>query len=252
MSIATKLQTIAENEQKVYEAGCEKGKAMGGYSEGYDAGKEAERKRFWDDFFLDGKLTNGTAVFAGACWNDKTFLPDRDLDFKIWSQTFGRYFGVTGSLTDWLDKLGVKLDFSKATNSTGLVEMFYYSNQVDVGTLDLSVMPISYIGTPFAYANNTTTARLILKNDGSQSFGGDNAFRSTSLTNLTFEGVIGNNVTFRYCEKLSNESVQNIIDHLLTITDGVTRTIAFHADVKAKLTDEQIATITTEKGWTLA
>lgn len=233
MNIAEKLQAIAENEQKVYEAG-----------------KQAEHDKFWANFFSNIG-TNGSQAFSGPGWKDNTFLPDRDIAFAVWTHTFAMGFRVTESLTDWLGKLGVKLDFSK-TSDSGLVETFYQTGQKDVGTLDLSVLPYEKIGTPFAYAVSTTTAHLILKSDGSQTFGGENAFRATNLTNLTFEGVIGNNVTFRYCEKLSNESVQNIIDHLLTITDGVARTITFHANVKAKLTDEQIATITTEKGWTLA
>jgi hypothetical protein len=46
--------------------------------------------------------------------------------------------------------------------------------------------------------------------------------------------------------------VQSIIDGLITITDGVARTLTLHEDVKAKLTDEQKVTITQVKGWTLA
>ena len=47
MSIAEKLQTVADNQQKVYDAGFAAGQAAGGdtdaaYNEGYDAGKQAE------------------------------------------------------------------------------------------------------------------------------------------------------------------------------------------------------------------
>ena len=51
--------------------------------------------------------------------------------------------------------------------------------------------------------------------------------------------------------QLSNESIQSIIDGLADLTGETTQTITFHADVKAKLTEEQIATITS-KNWTLA
>lgn len=54
-----------------------------------------------------------------------------------------------------------------------------------------------------------------------------------------------------YCKLLSNDSSQSIIDGLADLTDATSQTISLHADVKAKLTTEQIATIT-GKNWTLA
>ena len=61
MSIAEKLQTIAENERRVYDAGYAKGQAEGGdttaaYDEGFEAGKKAEYDAFWDS-----AQKNGTA-----------------------------------------------------------------------------------------------------------------------------------------------------------------------------------------------
>lgn len=50
---------------------------------------------------------------------------------------------------------------------------------------------------------------------------------------------------------LSDESIQSIIDGLADLTDTDTQTLTLHADVKAKLTEEQISTIT-DKNWTLA
>jgi hypothetical protein len=41
VSIVDKLSLIAENQEKVYEAGYEKGKASGGYGEGYEAGQKS-------------------------------------------------------------------------------------------------------------------------------------------------------------------------------------------------------------------
>ena len=48
---------------------------------------------------------------------------------------------------------------------------------------------------------------------------------------------------------LSNESIQSIIDGLATVETS--QTLTLHADVKAKLTEEQLTTITS-KNWTLA
>lgn len=50
---------------------------------------------------------------------------------------------------------------------------------------------------------------------------------------------------------LNEECVQNITDNIADLTGLEGKIIRFHADVKAKLTEEQIATIT-GKNWTLA
>jgi hypothetical protein len=48
---------------------------------------------------------------------------------------------------------------------------------------------------------------------------------------------------------LSDESIQSIIDGLATVETA--QTLTLHADVKEKLTEEQLATITS-KNWNLA
>lgn len=58
MSIAEKLTTIAENQQKVYEAG-----------------KEAEYNAFWDVYQKNNGVVNGTYMFGGYGWNDKVYNP---------------------------------------------------------------------------------------------------------------------------------------------------------------------------------
>lgn len=50
---------------------------------------------------------------------------------------------------------------------------------------------------------------------------------------------------------LKDESVKSIISGLADLTGQTAQILTLHADVKAKLTDEQVATIT-DKNWTLA
>lgn len=66
---------------------------------------------------------------------------------------------------------------------------------------------------------------------------------------MFIENNIFKSISFANSPLLSDESIQSIIDGLAVVTTA--QTITFHATVKAKLTDEQIATIN-EKGWTLA
>lgn len=72
-----------------------------------------------------------------------------------------------------------------------------------------------------------------------------------ALENVTFEGEIGADISFGESQKLSNASIQNIIDHLADLTGQATQTLTFHKTVGEKLTDTQKATVTA-KNWTLA
>lgn len=72
----------------------------------------------------------------------------------------------------------------------------------------------------------------------------------TVLEEVRFlEENIFKTITFGSCKLLSAASIQSIINGLATAEEA--QTITFHVDVKAKLTEEQIATITS-KNWTLA
>jgi hypothetical protein len=70
-----------------------------------------------------------------------------------------------------------------------------------------------------------------------------------ALENVTFEGVIANDISFADSLKLSNASVQSVIDHL---KDGIgdTKNVEFHSYVSAEMTDAQAEEIWA-KGWTI-
>ena len=71
-----------------------------------------------------------------------------------------------------------------------------------------------------------------------------------ALENIKFkENTIKLSLGLRSSGLLSDASIQSIIDGLATVE--TTQTLALHADVKAKLTDTQLATIT-GKNWTVA
>ena len=80
MTIAKKLQTIAENEQRVFDAGYEKGKNEGGnteevYNKGVADGKQAQYDEFWDKFQNYGNRTYYGYAFAGNCWHTDLLKP---------------------------------------------------------------------------------------------------------------------------------------------------------------------------------
>lgn len=72
----------------------------------------------------------------------------------------------------------------------------------------------------------------------------------SSLKEIRIAGEIQVSLSFSDSGLLSDASVQSIIDHLKDLTGAATQTLTFHAEVGAKLTEEQKVTIT-EKNWTL-
>jgi hypothetical protein len=101
----------------------------------------------------------------------------------------------------------------------------------------------------FAHSRVETIDKLIVRDDGTTKF--SNTFTlCTFLKNITFEGVIGNSVSFSDSDKLTNASVDSIIDHLKDLTGATEQTLTFHKDVGANMTEEQKAAITA-KNWTL-
>ena len=57
-------------------------------------------------------------------------------------------------------------------------------------------------------------------------------------------------IDLSYCNLLSDLSIQSIIDGLADLTGGTAQTLDFHADVLAKLTDEQLLEIAI-KNWSV-
>ena len=77
-------------------------------------------------------------------------------------------------------------------------------------------------------------------------------YQCTALENIVITGVVGTNIDFANSSKLTSASVDSIIRALKQLAEGdEARTLTLHKNVKANMTDAQIATIQ-EKGWTLA
>ena len=70
------------------------------------------------------------------------------------------------------------------------------------------------------------------------------------MENITFEGVIGSTISFASCSKLTDASVQSIIDHLKDLTGQTAQTLTFHATVGGNLAEGQKAAIAA-RNWTL-
>lgn len=75
---------------------------------------------------------------------------------------------------------------------------------------------------------------------------------SSGIKEVRFKkGTLKLSLQMRDLALLSDESIQSIIDGLADLTGQTAQTVQFHSDVKSKLTENQIAQITS-KNWTLA
>lgn len=208
-----------------------------------EEGKQAEYDRFWNSYFtgLNYNPYSGEGdyqyAFAGRGWNDENFKPNAPLQPKQ-----ATYMFCNSMVTDIST---VDIDFSKCTSFT---QMCYGSRITKIGVVDArGSNTLTYMCN--AASQLTTIEKIILKDDGTQLL--DAMFVGCGkLEEVRFEGVIGKNISFSATPILSNESVQNIIDHLKDLTGATAQTLTLHADVGAKLTDAQKATITA-KNWTL-
>lgn len=64
--IADKLTAIAENEQRVYDSGIEKG---------FGQGKQSEYDRFWDAYQQNGNRDHYVGAFTFVGWTDEVYNP---------------------------------------------------------------------------------------------------------------------------------------------------------------------------------
>lgn len=209
MSIAEKLETIAENEIKVYEAGL----AKGGYDKGYTDGKQAEYDAFWDRFQIYGRKTLYTAAFMGDGWNDENFKPKYDILAN--GKTYGAFHIFEGShitnIKKSLEDCGVKLSFSGYKGA--MTNAFTNSRTIALPELDLS----SATALTFNYMMACKTIdKIICKEDGSNSwdFTGCN-----SLEYFDLQGKIGRNFNISAAANLNVECAKNIIKALMNYAD---------------------------------
>lgn len=230
MSIADKLVIIAENEQKVY-----------------DAGKQAEHYAFWDTYQNGGKSVSGEYQFYSVRFDDTNFYPIYDM-----KPTNAKYMFANSRITklkERLEECGVSLDTSVATS---FESAFYYCRSPilpEISTVGASTLLNTFIGTYLV-----TIEKLILKNDGSQTFSG--TFTDcTNLENIAIEGTIGQSINFKSCP-LSYESLMDedygILHHLKDYSGtSTTKTLTLSTTSKGYLSDAEKA-IATDKGWTIA
>ena len=235
MSIAEKLQTIAENEQKVY-----------------DAGKKVANEEFWASTPDFSTSYNFKYMLSGIVWNKNNFYPTKDIVVYSGQPADGMFQGHSQysepyDLSQRMADCGVILDFSGAIR---VDYTFYQSWLIRLPKLDFS--KASRVHYTFGYMPYLVTIdELIVPANATYTMPFTNA---PELVNLIVGGVIGQNgFDVSPCAKLSHDSLMSIINALKdysTDTSGTSHTVTLGATNLTKLTDAEKA-IATEKGWTL-
>ena len=208
--IYTKLQTIAENVQKVYDAG-------------HEAGKKAEYDAFWDCFQNYGNRKHYGGCF-GSGFNSKNLKPKYPIrPVKSYSgDSVAMYMFCHTNRDQTFEELTdishIEFDFSKINskvNDRGINYMFYNA-YVDNIILDLT--NVTSISNLFTYSDSGDIGPKNITLTVSESL---TAYSNTfnylkSPTRIIFtEGsVIARSINFQYCTKLVAESAISIINAL--------------------------------------
>lgn len=189
------------------------------------------------ELVLHPSRTDYTAVFSKSCLTDDDLMQIK-LDTSK-GTTFSAMFQYCSNLTTV-----PQLDTSNGTSFQ--FTFSFCSNLTTIPQLDTTNG--KYFTGMFSNCKNLTTIPQLDLSNGTNLSG---MFATCySLKNVSFvQNCINKSISFSNSDKLTDESIQSIIDGLNTVK--TTQTLTLHADVKARLTEEQIATIY-EKGWTLA
>ena len=125
---------------------------------------------------------------------------------------------------------------------------FSQAKKIEVIVLNFSTKNIINYNNTF---HGSTVKRIIGVLDFSSTTSATNIFSLCNhLEEVTFEpNTLSISMSLANCINLTSESIQSIIDGLATVETA--QTLTLHADVKAKLTESQIAQITS-KNWNLA
>ena len=219
MSIADKLITVAENVDKVYEAG-----------------KKAEYDAFWNGMRANFDTSGFSYGFCGRGWDDTTFNPP--FDIKSPSKVAASYMFCNAGITELTNILTAQKnneeDTRKILDVSGaatLANMFAYcGNLKSVPEITIG-QNCSSINQMFYNCKQLERIDKLTFYDGFSSKVISVFANCGNLTDITIGGAIAcNNLDFSPCTKLSADSLKSIIEALSTTSTGLTITLPSTAE----------------------
>lgn len=198
----------------------------------YEAGKQAEYDRFWDEFQQNGARTDyGFALRYG--WTDVIFKPKYDFIMTTCNSMF-QYSGIV-NLREILQDCGVVFDTS---NCTMMVQMFQGADCKTIPTLDIRKSTNSHY--MFGSGSSVEEIEKLIISETTD-LGGTTMFgNAKQLVKMNIEGTIGQNFNVQ-SSPLNLESAKSVIRALKNFagTDQeYTCTVTFSSTTKAYLEAE--------------
>ena len=245
MSIAEKLITIAQNEQRVFNRGHYEGYSEGynaggkdAYSIGFGAGKTAEYDRFWNGYQQNGSRTNYAFAFRGRGWTDETYNPKYPIVAKSTLEMGFRESKIT------------RLTNIETSGVTNFNTAFYNMAECTyIEKVDMS----SATNTTSAFAHNPSLVTIGEIVSSETTVWHNQAFYScAALENLIFteDSIIATDFTCSN-SSLSKASIMSIINALKNYSpEENVRTCTIGSSNLKKLTEDE-KKIATRKGWEL-
>lgn len=283
MSIADKLKMIAENEQRVYNSGINKGFNIGysqGHKEGYDSGYSVAYEKgkitgrsdefadtyfatwvganntqphpdsFWDGYQVDGQLRDYSHKFE--LWSGYQFRPRYPVIIEDGAASFLRFNNAGYNKQPFYNNfyLGYAdvVDFSKAANVNLAFQeaVILRVKEIDISNA-ISASRMFY-ATEIQYID-----KMVFPSDPNADTS-EMFTRADFLTRIIVEGKIRqNNLNFQWSTRLTNESLESIIDALedkSNDTSGTNWVITLGSANLEKLSIG-VKHIAERKGWTL-
>ena len=216
----------------------------------YENGQKSEYDRFWDAYQENGERKDYSYCFSGIAWTTETFKPKWDIRPVSAVHMFWQATNLTGSLPERLNRLGIELDFSMCTSFNSMLQ---YSKISEMGVIDTrSADTINYI---FRYATSLETVqKLILRDDGSQTFGTYTFDRASVLKNIAVEGTIGDNCDIHF-SPLTKASITSIVNALKSTANEKVLTLSKNAVINAFGSAEAadwLSLINTKSSWKIS
>jgi hypothetical protein len=178
----------------------------GSYEEGVETGKQQANDAFWDAYQQNGTRTGYNYAFSGEGWNDVSFNPKYDI---VATANCDAMFYNAQKITS--TKKPIIIDTASAAYN-----MFAYCMALKSVPSIKVTEQVPYFTYWFTYCS--------------------------ALEELIFteDSIIASEISFGDCRSLNTASVNSIIAALKDYSqEPGNGTIVFHADVGAKLTEEQ-------------
>ncbi|MBQ4091538.1 MAG: hypothetical protein IJC64_04410 [Clostridia bacterium] len=232
------LKRVSENVTKVFQSGV---------SRGIQQARKVADNEFWNGFTDNGSRTTYARAFS--YWGSEYLRPAKKIIFTQADSGMNTF-----SFNTKLKRVeSAYFDFSQKARGTGTQSGYYftfYNCKALEEIEDIGMQPDFTYNNAFA---NCVRLHTIAKMRADEDTAFTNAFDfCNALQNVTFEGVIGQNLNVRWSTKLSKDSISNIVSCLSDTASGKTLSLSKTAVNNAFTDAEWTALADTKKNWTIS